>query len=109
MDDILTKQLGEWIASTLIAALAGSGCLMTGCTAAGPKDFNDAMALVDKVKEVAAETGAAAVVTVTWTGNPGFVEEAAIRFDTGLTAQVSFMVNGACAPGQDEPDVPPVP
>lgn len=37
MNEILTKQVGQWIASTLIAALAGSGCLMTGCVGHGSR------------------------------------------------------------------------
>ena len=68
------------------------GCLLTGCAAAGPKDFDEAMVYVDKMREIAKEQGLSWYADVGWTGSPEVYERVAFGLNTGVT--LTFHVQG---------------
>jgi hypothetical protein len=96
MNEYLTKQVTEWITSTIVALLAGSGCLM-GCKGTGPQTWEDTQKFIEQVEEFAEQSGAAATVTVSFGPRVGLFEDASIGFDTGVKVQASLLLNAACA------------
>ena len=78
-----------------LLCLAVSGCLLTGCKAAGPQSFEDAMQLVDKAREVAKEQGVAWSAEVEFAGKPNVYEHVSFGVDTGLSVRLRFQGNAA--------------
>jgi len=62
-------------------------CGVVGCETAGPQSFEETILAAQKIVEVAREAGAHGKFKISSRGDPGIVEEAAIRLDTGLTLE----------------------
>lgn len=68
------------------------GCLW-GCQSAGPKNFDEAMVYVDKMREIAKEQGLNWYADVGWTGSPEVYERVAFGLNTGVTLTFHVQAN----------------
>lgn len=71
--------------------LAGS-CLVGGCQGAGPKNFDEAMALVGEMQKVAEAQGAAWSADIDWGGRISVDQDISFGLNTGL--KVKFHMQG---------------
>ncbi|UCC32312.1 MAG: hypothetical protein JSU86_08520 [Phycisphaerales bacterium] len=81
----------------IVLACAGVMVSLASCETAGPKNFDEAMIVVEKAREVAQEQGVAWHADLTFDGSPNFYESAAVGLNTGITVRVHFQGNAARA------------
>ena len=78
----------------LTLAFAGSVALaIGGCKSTGPKDFNEAMVLINKAQEIAKEQGVAWYADLVFDGSPAFYETASFGFKSGIEVRIHFQGN----------------
>lgn len=95
MWDSLFSGLLERLLVSVLALLLG--LFGFGCTAAGPKNFEQFQQAIIMAKEIASETGTAVQVSGAWDGNVGVFANTNWGVSSGFRLSMSAQANGACA------------